>query len=73
MSFIWLIGCTNAVNLIDGLDGLAAGVGLFATVTTLLVGILTSNAGLVLATLPLVGALIAFLCFQLQPGFHLSG
>jgi UDP-GlcNAc:undecaprenyl-phosphate GlcNAc-1-phosphate transferase len=36
LTVIWLLLCTNAVNLIDGMDGLAAGVGLFATVTTFL-------------------------------------
>ena len=66
-SVIWLIVCTNAVNLIDGLDGLAAGVGLFATITTLLAALMTGNAGLVLATLPLAGALLAFLCFNFSP------
>ena len=35
-SILWLLACTNAFNLIDGMDGLAAGVGLFATLTTLL-------------------------------------
>ncbi len=63
----WLIGCTNALNLIDGLDGLASGVGLLAAVTTLLAGILTGNHGLVLATMPLVGALLAFLYFNFSP------
>ncbi len=67
MSLLWLIGCTNAVNLIDGLDGLASGVGLFATVTTMLVAVFTGNTGLLLATLPLVGCLIAFLCFNFNP------
>src|SRR5205807_2435392 len=33
ITVIWLIGCANAFNLIDGMDGLAAGVGLFATLT----------------------------------------
>jgi UDP-GlcNAc:undecaprenyl-phosphate GlcNAc-1-phosphate transferase len=67
ISIVWLIGCTNAVNLIDGLDGLASGVGLFATVTTLLVAIFTGDAGLMLATLPLAGCLLAFLCFNFSP------
>jgi UDP-GlcNAc:undecaprenyl-phosphate GlcNAc-1-phosphate transferase len=67
LTLIWLIACTNAVNLIDGLDGLAAGVGLLATVTTLLAGLFTGNSGLVLATMPLAGALLAFLCFNFSP------
>ena len=67
LTLIWLIACTNAVNLIDGMDGLAAGVGLLATVTTLLAGLFTGNSGLVLATMPLAGALLAFLCYNFAP------
>src|SRR4051794_6248774 len=58
LSVLWLIGCTNAFNLIDGLDGLASGVGLFATVTTLVVALLQGNWGLATATVPLVGCLL---------------
>ncbi len=67
LTLIWLIACTNAVNLIDGLDGLAAGVGLLATVSTLLVGLFSGNSGLVLATMPLAGALLAFLFYNFAP------
>lgn len=67
LSMVWLVACTNAVNLIDGLDGLASGVGLFASVAVLLVGALTGHSGLVLATMPLVGALLAFLCYNFNP------
>ena len=67
ISILWLVGCTNAVNLIDGLDGLAAGVGLFATITMLLAGVLSGNVGLVLATLPLAACLLAFLCYNFSP------
>ena len=67
LSVCWLIGCSNAVNLIDGMDGLATGVGLLATVTTLLVALLTGNTGLALATIPLAGCLLAFLCYNFSP------
>lgn len=67
LSIAWLIGCTNAVNLIDGLDGLASGVGLVAAVTTLLAALFTGNNGLLLASMPLVGCLLAFLCFNFNP------
>lgn len=67
VSFLWLMTCTNAVNLIDGLDGLASGVGLFATVTMLLAAVFSGNAGLKLATVPLVGCLLAFLCYNFNP------
>jgi UDP-GlcNAc:undecaprenyl-phosphate/decaprenyl-phosphate GlcNAc-1-phosphate transferase len=64
---VWLVGCSNAFNLIDGLDGLATGVGLFAAFTTLTAALLTGNAPLALATAPLVGALLAFLRYNFNP------
>lgn len=67
LSIIWLIGCTNAVNLIDGLDGLATGVGLFATMTTLIVAVIQGNLGLAMATVPLAGCLLAFLRYNFSP------
>ena len=67
LSLIWLVGCTNAVNLIDGLDGLATGVGLFATVTTVIVAIVQGNLGLAMATVPLAGCLLAFLRYNFSP------
>ena len=67
LSVFWLVGCTNAVNLIDGMDGLATGVGLMASLTTLLVALLGGNVGLALATIPLVGCLIAFLRYNFAP------
>ena len=67
LSLLWLVGCTNAFNLIDGMDGLASGVGLFATVTTLLAAMLQGNFGLTMATVPLVGCLLAFLRYNFAP------
>ncbi|MBZ5619301.1 MAG: undecaprenyl/decaprenyl-phosphate alpha-N-acetylglucosaminyl 1-phosphate transferase [Acidobacteriia bacterium] len=63
----WLILCSNAFNLIDGIDGLATGVGLTATMTTLIAGILNGDATLALATAPLVGCLIGFLRYNFNP------
>jgi UDP-GlcNAc:undecaprenyl-phosphate GlcNAc-1-phosphate transferase len=63
----WLLVCTNAFNLIDGLDGLATGVGLFATVTSLLAAVLQSNLSLAFATAPLVGCLLGFLRYNFNP------
>ena len=67
LTIAWLIGCTNAFNLIDGLDGLATGIGLVATLTTLVAGLLQGDAGLVTATTPLAGALLGFLLFNFNP------
>jgi UDP-GlcNAc:undecaprenyl-phosphate GlcNAc-1-phosphate transferase len=67
LSLVWLLACTNALNLIDGLDGLASGVGMLASMATLLVAILSHNFGLAMATVPLVGCLLAFLCYNFNP------
>ena len=67
LSVIWLLGCSNAVNLIDGMDGLATGIGLLATMTTLLVALFSGNFGLALATVPLAGCLLAFLRYNFSP------
>ena len=63
----WLIFCTNALNLIDGIDGLATGLGIFAAATTFLAALLQSNVPLALATAPLVGALLGFLRYNFNP------
>ena len=63
----WLVVCTNAINLIDGMDGLASGIGLLGTLATLMIGIYTHNAGLIVATVPLAGALMAFLFYNFNP------
>ena len=67
ITVIWLVGCTNAFNLIDGMDGLAAGVGLVATVTMLLAALTQGNLPLALATVPLVGSLLGFLRYNFNP------
>jgi len=67
VTVLWLVGCTNAFNLIDGVDGLAAGVGLFVTTTTLIAALLVHNIELAVATVPLAGALLAILRFNFNP------
>jgi UDP-GlcNAc:undecaprenyl-phosphate/decaprenyl-phosphate GlcNAc-1-phosphate transferase len=67
VTVIWLVGCANAFNLIDGLDGLAAGVGLFATLTTLVAALTHNNLQLALVTAPLAGCLLGFLRYNFNP------
>jgi UDP-GlcNAc:undecaprenyl-phosphate GlcNAc-1-phosphate transferase len=67
LTVAWLIACANAFNLIDGIDGLASGVGAFAAATMLVGALVADNASLALATAPLVGALLAFLRYNFNP------
>jgi UDP-GlcNAc:undecaprenyl-phosphate GlcNAc-1-phosphate transferase len=67
ITMLWLVGVTNAVNLIDGLDGLASGISLLAIVT---VFVSASQSG-VTCVLPLsaalAGAIVGFLPYNLHP------
>jgi len=67
LTILWLIACMNAFNLVDGLDGLAAGIGLFATLTVFAAAMMQHNMVLAVATFPLAGALLAFLCYNFNP------
>ena len=67
LTVLWLLACCNAFNLIDGLDGLASGMGLFSTLTIFLAALLHGDLMLALATLPLAGALLGFLRYNFNP------
>lgn len=55
---------TNAINFIDGIDGLAGSLCLFFTIYYFLVGFSYSQVALIMITVPVAGALIPFLCFN---------
>jgi UDP-N-acetylmuramyl pentapeptide phosphotransferase/UDP-N-acetylglucosamine-1-phosphate transferase len=67
LTVLWLVGCINALNLIDGMDGLASMVGL-ATAT--MMGIIAANEGhphvAVMASV-LAASLLGFLMYNLPP------
>ena len=67
LTLIWIVACSNAVNLIDGVDGLAVGVSLFAMLTTSVAALLHHNIDLAFAAIPLAGALIGFLYYNFDP------
>jgi len=67
VTVLWLLLMTNAFNLIDGVDGLAAGLGVLACVTICLAGLLRENLALVVAVAPLAAALGGFLRYNIAP------
>lgn len=73
LTILWLVGCANAFNLIDGLDGLAVGIGIFATATAFLSALLSGNIALALMTAPLLGALLGFLPYNFNPASIFMG
>ncbi|GIO33192.1 MULTISPECIES: glycosyltransferase family 4 protein [Paenibacillus] len=67
LTIFWIVGVTNAINLIDGLDGLAAGVSGIAIGTILVMSLLMGNLTVALLCLLLLGAVVGFLFFNFHP------
>ncbi len=67
LTILWVIGITNAFNLIDGLDGLAAGSGLFSTLVVFVVALVNHSNPIALITVALAGAILGFLRFNFNP------
>ncbi|MGH7893054.1 MAG: MraY family glycosyltransferase [Candidatus Binatia bacterium] len=67
VTICWVIGITNALNLVDGLDGLAAGVGLIVSGTLCLISLFVGRADVAVLTGVLAGALVGFLYFNFNP------
>ena len=64
VTLLWIAACANAFNLIDGIDGLAAGVAFIVSLTVLVAGVMLHHSGLALAAAALAGALLGFLRFN---------
>jgi UDP-GlcNAc:undecaprenyl-phosphate GlcNAc-1-phosphate transferase len=69
----WTLAFINAINLIDGLDGLAGGVVFFATVTNLTVAIVTGNVFAAVLNAALGGAVLGFLFYNFNPATIFMG
>lgn len=67
MTVFWIVGITNTVNLIDGLDGLAAGISTIAAASLAYVAIINGRMDTALVTLALVGACLGFLPYNFNP------
>jgi UDP-GlcNAc:undecaprenyl-phosphate/decaprenyl-phosphate GlcNAc-1-phosphate transferase len=67
LTVLWIVGITNAFNLIDGLDGLATGIGLVALVSTFAVAFRLGNAEVALVCAAVAGALLGFLRYNFRP------
>lgn len=67
MTALWIVGITNAFNLIDGIDGLAAGASAFALLSVLVFSIVMGREAVTLTSAILLGSVIGFLYFNFHP------
>ena len=67
LTILWIVACTNAVNLIDGLDGLAVGVSAISSLTMLVVSLIVSEPTVSLLLAALTGACLGFMPYNRNP------
>lgn len=67
VTMAWIIGLTNAFNLMDGLDGLATGLAIIAGVTCTAIVIIRGEMATAVLLVALLGALVGFLPFNFNP------
>ncbi|MEM7145824.1 MAG: MraY family glycosyltransferase [Verrucomicrobiota bacterium] len=67
VTLLWLVALPNIINLIDGMDGLASGVGMFLCLTLGIVGVVSGQHEVAVVALGMAGALLGFLFFNFPP------
>lgn len=67
ISFFWIVGITNAINLIDGLDGLSSGITSIVTLTIGLLGFFMGRRDICILALCLSGSILGFLPYNFHP------
>ncbi|MHC6181271.1 MraY family glycosyltransferase [Clostridium sp. JNZ X4-2] len=73
LTLIWVVGITNALNLIDGLDGLAAGIAFISSITIFIIALLNGRNEAAILTIILSGAIIGFLPYNFNPASIFMG
>ena len=67
LTILWIVGCTNAMNLIDGLDGLAVGVAAISSTSMLIVSLLVAEPVVSVILAALTGACLGFMPYNMNP------
>ena len=67
ISILWIMGVTNSVNLIDGLDGLASGVTIIAASAIFIMALIMDDVQVAFLSITLIGATLGFLFFNFHP------
>lgn len=72
-TLLWIVGITNAINLIDGLDGLAAGIASIFLLTVTIIAIMDGNTFIVILASLLLASTIGFLFYNFHPAVIFMG
>ncbi len=67
LTLLWIVGVTNAVNLIDGMDGLAVGTSAISCITLFIIALYTGEASIALILVAVIGACLGFLPYNSHP------
>lgn len=67
ITFIWILGITNAFNHLDVLDGAAGGVGVIVCFSLFLISFFRADAASTILLLALIGGILGFLIYNLPP------
>lgn len=67
LTLLWIVGISNAFNLIDGMDGLGAGASLFAALVMLVVSLMLGHPLVTIVAVVLCGSLVGFLPYNFSP------
>ena len=67
VTIIWIVAITNAVNFIDGLDGLAVGVSAISTAALVVIALLVQELNIAVILIALFGACLGFIPYNMNP------
>lgn len=73
ITFVWLLGITNAMNFIDGLDGLAGGVAVISSFSLLIISLLLGRFEMALLLSSILGSVLGFLFYNFPPASIFMG
>ncbi|MGB9809607.1 MAG: MraY family glycosyltransferase, partial [Caldanaerobacter sp.] len=67
LTLLWVVGVTNTINLIDGLDGLAAGIAFISSTSLFIISLLNGRYATAIISIAIAGASLGFLPYNFNP------
>jgi len=67
VTILWVTGFMNAINLLDGMDGLASGIVMIASIFIAIIGLIQNNIVVVLLSFALFGSIAGFFVYNYPP------